>query len=60
MMSSLTSTGVPVRWRCLCGTVVPVQVDRVVPDHLDNHRHWCAFSNCTLAPRVIAAAGGAR
>lgn len=54
-MSTLTSTEAPVRWLCLCGTVVPVRADRVVPDHFDGRRHWCAFSYCTLAPRVLAA-----
>jgi hypothetical protein len=46
-------------WQCLCGARLTVPTDRIVPDHNDNHGHWCAFSRCTLAPRVLAA-GGAR
>jgi hypothetical protein len=46
----------PVEWQCLCGTRVLVRVDRIVPDHNDSRGHWCAFSRCTLAPRVLAAA----
>jgi hypothetical protein len=47
-------------WHCLCGARVALRVDRIVPDHLDNHGRWCAFSRCTIAPRFLAASGGAR
>jgi hypothetical protein len=40
---------------CLCGTRLALRVDRIVPDHLDNHGRWCAFSRCTIAPRFLAA-----
>jgi hypothetical protein len=51
-------TAPTVTWHCLCGARVALQVDRIVPDHLDNHGRWCAFSRCTIAPRFLAATAG--
>lgn len=46
-------------WTCPCGSELVVPLSRVVPDHFSPTRHWCRFSYCTLAPRVLAQTGRA-